>query len=211
MRMAAVSGMIQTRSKSGPGLRGRGGHTVSSRVRLIVGSPPWTQLSVGARILLNMDWEGIVPVQSTSSLRSPPPHALTTATMAQKRAFAPGANDGEASNSHRPPPALRAGGHCGGLYIREAARVSAALAQPAPLVPKPEDDDDPDMRAALALSNEEEEAKWPHLAMVIRTSTMEKKAQQAVKDVEAWALLDQARRVEEALRRREELTYVIIK
>nr|XP_051202193.1 uncharacterized protein LOC127315779 [Lolium perenne] len=40
----------------------------------------------------------------------------------------------------------------------EAARVGTALAQPAPLMPKPEDDDDPDMRAALVLSAAEEEA-----------------------------------------------------
>jgi hypothetical protein len=59
------------------------------------------------------------------------------------------------------------------------------LAQHAPLVSKPEDNDDPDMRAALALSKAEEEAKWPHLAAVIRTSAMEEEARQAVEDAEA--------------------------
>ncbi|KAK1612209.1 hypothetical protein QYE76_035882 [Lolium multiflorum] len=59
-------------------------------------------------------------------------------------------------------------------------------------------DDDPDMRAALALSITEEEAKWSQLAAVIRTSAMEEE------DAEAWALLGQARREEEALRRRDE-------
>jgi hypothetical protein len=50
------------------------------------------------------------------------------------------------------------------------------LAQPAPLVSKPEDDDHPDMRAALALSIAEEKAKWPKLAEVIRTCAMEEEA-----------------------------------
>jgi hypothetical protein len=78
--------------------------------------------------------------------------------MASKRAFVPGANDGEASSSRRPPPALGAGGHRGGLYISEAVRVGAALAQPTSLLPKPEEKDDPEMRAAMALSKEEDEA-----------------------------------------------------
>jgi hypothetical protein len=59
------------------------------------------------------------------------------------------------------------------------------LAQPAPLLPKREEEDDPDMRAALAMSAEEEEAKWPHIAAVIRTSAMEEEAWHAVEDTEA--------------------------
>jgi hypothetical protein len=35
----------------------------------------------------------------------------------------------------------------------------------------------------------EEEANWPHLAAVIRTSAMEEEARQAVEDAEAWAFL----------------------
>jgi hypothetical protein len=41
------------------------------------------------------------------------------------------------------------------------------------------------MRAAVALSITEEEAKWPQLTAVIRTSAMEEEAQQVVKDAEA--------------------------
>ncbi|KAK1665948.1 hypothetical protein QYE76_054107 [Lolium multiflorum] len=77
-------------------LRGRGWHTTSSHVRLLASLGPAVG---GARILLNVDWEGTIPVQSTSPLRSPPPHALATAAMAPKRAFAPGANNDEASSS----------------------------------------------------------------------------------------------------------------
>jgi hypothetical protein len=70
----------------------------------------------------------------------------------EEESFRSGANDGEASSSRCPPPALRAGGHCGDIYIGEAAHVGAALAQPAPLLPKPEEEDDPEMRTAMALS-----------------------------------------------------------
>jgi hypothetical protein len=122
--------------------------------------------------------------------------------MAPKRAFAPGANDDEAGSSRRIPPALRAAGHCGGLYIGDAGRVTATLTQPA--VPKPEEDDNPDMCAALALSIAEEEAKWPQLVAVIRIYAMEEEARQVVEDAEAWALLGQGRREEEARHWRDE-------
>ncbi|KAK1611817.1 hypothetical protein QYE76_035490 [Lolium multiflorum] len=112
--------------------------------------------------------------------------------MAPKRWFAPGANDGEASSSHRAPPALRAGGNRGGLRIGEAARVGVALGQPVPLLlPKPEEEEDPDMRAALALSAAEEDTKWLHLVVAIRTSAMEEEARQQVEEAEASALLEE--------------------
>ncbi|KAK1605453.1 hypothetical protein QYE76_029126 [Lolium multiflorum] len=115
--------------------------------------------------------------------------------MAPKRRFSPGANDGEASSSRRPPPVLRARGNRGGLHIEEAARGGVALAQPVPLqLPKSESpEEDPDLRAALALSTAKEEAKWPHLAAAIRTSATEEEARQKVEDAEAWALLEQER------------------
>jgi hypothetical protein len=122
--------------------------------------------------------------------------------MAPNRAFAPGANDDEAGSSRRIAPALRAACHHGGLYIEDAVRVVAALAQPARPVPKPEEDDGPDMRAALAASLAEE-AKWPQVAVVVCTSTMEDEARQAVEEAKAWVLLGQARREEEARRRQE--------
>lgn len=124
--------------------------------------------------------------------------------MTPKRAFAPGANDNEANSSRRVAPALRAARHRGGLQNEDAGRIAAALAQPAPPMPKPEEDDDPDMLAALAVSLTEEEAKWPQLAEVIRTSAMEEEAKQTVEDAEAWVLLGQARREEAARRRQDE-------
>jgi hypothetical protein len=98
-------------------------------------------------------------------------------------------------------------GNRGGLHIGEAARGGAALEQPAPLLlqPKPESsEEDPDLRVALIISAAEEEAKWPQLQAVTRTSAMEEEARQAVEDAEAWELFAQARREEEATRRREE-------
>ncbi|KAK1653219.1 hypothetical protein QYE76_071024 [Lolium multiflorum] len=53
----------------------------------------------------------------------------------------------------------------------------------APAVLKPEEDDDPDMRAALA-SLAEEEAVWPQLAEVLRTSAMERG--EGHREAEAW-------------------------
>ncbi|KAK1608443.1 hypothetical protein QYE76_032116 [Lolium multiflorum] len=92
--------------------------------------------------------------------------------MALKRAFAPGGNDDEAGKSRRIAPALRAARQHGGLHIQDAGQVVVALAQSAP-VPKPEEEEDPDLRAALAVSLEEEAAKWLHFAEVLRTSAME--------------------------------------
>jgi hypothetical protein len=57
VRMAAVSGTTQTRSKSEAGLCGRGWHEASSRVHLVrVSDPP-----IGASVLLNVDWGGDCP------------------------------------------------------------------------------------------------------------------------------------------------------
>jgi hypothetical protein len=124
--------------------------------------------------------------------------------LAPKRAFAPGANDEEAGSSRRIVPALRAACHRDGLYIEDAGRGAAALAQPVPPVPKLEEDDGPDMCVALAASLAEEKAKWPQLAAVLRTSAMEEEARQAVEDAKAWASLSQARQEEEARLRHEE-------
>jgi hypothetical protein len=87
--------------------------------------------------------------------------------MASKRAFAPGTNDDKAGSSRR-----IAGG---GLYIGDAGRVGVALAQLAPLVPKPEEGDGPDLHAALALSIAEE-ANWTQFTAVIRSYVMEEEA-----------------------------------
>jgi hypothetical protein len=87
--------------------------------------------------------------------------------MAPKRWFSLGANDDEASSSHRPLAALRAGGNRGGLHIGEAARGGAALPQPAPLLlqPKPESsEEDPDFRAALLISAAEEDEVYESVA-----------------------------------------------
>nr|XP_051221322.1 uncharacterized protein LOC127339518 [Lolium perenne] len=123
------------------------------------------------------------------------------------RRFAPGANDDEASRSRRPLPALRAGGNRGGLHTGEAARGGAALPPPAPLLlqPKPESsEEDPDLRVAPLISAAEEEAQWPQLQAVIRTSVMEEEARQAVEDAEARELFARARREVEETRRHEE-------
>ncbi|KAK1681145.1 hypothetical protein QYE76_041993 [Lolium multiflorum] len=164
-------------------LRGRGWRTVSSRVRLLACSPPCAQLSVGGTCLIKCGLGGdcSCPIHfPTSTLHptrpTPPPWPPRELSLPAPTTTRPAAAGGS--------PVLRFADHRGGLYIGDAGRVGATLAQPAPLVPKPEEGDDPDMRAALALSIAEEEANWPQLTVVIRTSVMEEEARQAVEDTE---------------------------